>query len=83
MACRALWNATSDESFHSDALSEIDFTYSTKQSENKHAECIFCNGKFSEDDRGKICFKCLIFPLWAHMDFLTVENAKYICNFYK
>ena len=33
MACRALWNTTSDESLHSDVLSEIDFMYSIKESE--------------------------------------------------
>ena len=53
MACRALWNATSDESFHSDVLSQINFVYSTKESENKDAVCIFCNGKFSEDEEEK------------------------------
>ena len=35
MECRALLNITSDESFHSDVLSEIDFMYSTKESEKK------------------------------------------------
>ena len=54
MACQALWNTTSDGSFHSDVLSQIDFMYSTKESENKDAECIFCNGKFSEDEREEI-----------------------------
>ena len=47
MACQALWNTISDESFHSDVLSEIDFIYSTNESESKAAESIFCNGKFS------------------------------------
>ena len=46
----ALWNTSSDDLFHSDILSEIDFMYSTKESENKDTECIFCNGKFSEDE---------------------------------
>ena len=40
MACRALWITTCDESFHFDVLSEIDFIYSTKKSENKDAEYI-------------------------------------------
>ena len=36
-------------------LPEIDFMYSTKESENKDAvECIFCNGKFSENEEGEI-----------------------------
>ena len=50
----ALWNTIGDESFHSDILSGMDFVYFTKESENKDAECIFCNGKFSEDERGEI-----------------------------
>ena len=44
----------SDESIHSDVLSEINFMNSTKESENKDAECIFSNGKFSEDQLGEI-----------------------------
>ena len=54
MACRALWNTTSGESFHPDVLLKIDFIYSTKESENRDAECIFCNGNFSEDEQGEI-----------------------------
>ena len=54
MAFRALWNTTSDEQLHSDALPEIDFMYSTKESKNTDAEYIFCNRKFSEDERGEI-----------------------------
>ena len=35
-------------------LSEIDFMHSTIESENKNAECIFCNGKISENEHGEI-----------------------------
>ena len=35
-------------------ISEIDFIYSTKESKNKDAVYIFCNGKFSEDEQGEI-----------------------------
>ena len=35
-------------------LSEIDFKYSTKESENKESECIFCNGTFYEDEQREI-----------------------------
>ena len=48
--CGALWNTISDQLSRSDVLYEIDFMYSTKESENKDAECIFCNGKFSENE---------------------------------
>ena len=47
MACDSLMNTTSDESLHSDALPEIDFVYSTKESENKDAEYILCNRDLS------------------------------------
>ena len=57
MTCRALWNTANDESFHSDALSEINFMYSTNELENKGAECVFCNDKFSEDEREEIWIK--------------------------
>ena len=42
MACRALWNTTSDESFHTDVSAEIDFMYSMIESENKDYECTIC-----------------------------------------
>ena len=83
MVFLALWNTTSDESFHSDVLSEIDFIYSNKESENKDAECIFCNGKFSKDERGEIWIKCFSCSLWAPLDCTTAESAEYICDFYK
>ena len=83
MACRALWNTTSEESFHSDALSKIDFMYSTKEPENKDAKCIFCNEKFFEDEREEIWIKCFSCSLWAHLDCTEADNAKYICVFYK
>ena len=54
MTCQALWNTTCDELFHSEVLSEIGFIYSTKELENKDAECIFCNEKFSEGEKGEI-----------------------------
>ena len=67
MGRRALWNATRDESFYSDVLSETDFTYSQKESENEGAECTFCKGKFSEDEREEIWIKCFSCSLWAHL----------------
>ena len=85
MACRELWNNISDESFHSDVLSEIYFMYSTKESENKDAECILCNVtenvKFSEDERGEIWIKGFSCSLCAHLDCTAAENAEYICDF--
>ena len=57
MTYRALWNIISDELFLSDVFFEIGFVYSTKESENKNAECISCNGKFSEDDQREIWIK--------------------------
>ena len=78
MVCRTLWNTPSDKSFHSDVLPEIDFMYSTKESENKDAECIFCNGKFSEDERGDIWINYFGCSLWGHLDFTGTENAEYV-----
>ena len=63
MTCRTLWNTTRDESFHSYVLSEIDFMYSTKELENKDAECFFYNGKFSEDEQGEMWIKCFSWTL--------------------
>ena len=33
--------------------------YSIKESENKDAECIFCNGKMSGNELGEIWIKCI------------------------
>ena len=44
-------------------LPEIDFMYASKKSENKDAECIFCNGKFSEDEQGEIWINCFSWTL--------------------
>ena len=83
MACRALWYTTSDESFHSNMLSEIDFINSIKESENKNAEYIFCNGKFSKDEGGEIWIKCFSCSVWEHLDYTGAENVEYIYEFYK
>ena len=83
MACLALWNITSGESFRSNVLSEIDFMYSTKESENKESECIFFKGKFFEDDLGEIWIECFQCFLWAYLDCNSEENAEYICDSYK
>ena len=58
-------------------LSEIDFMYSTKESENKDAEYNFCSGKFAENEQGEIWIKCFC---WI---FTGIENAKYTYDFYK
>ena len=49
--------------FHCDVLFEIDFEYSTKESENKDSECIFRNGKFYEDEQREIWIKCFSWTL--------------------
>ena len=40
--------------------------YPTKESENKAAECIFCNIKFSKDGHGEIWIKCFNWTLPEH-----------------
>ena len=83
MTCPALWNTVGDEAIHSGVLSEIDFMYSTKQSESKDAKCNFCNGKFSKNERGEIWIKCFSCFVWEHLDCTTAVNAEYTCDFYK
>ena len=56
MASQAIWNTNSDESFHSDVLSEIDFMYSTKESVNKYAKCIFYKENSPRMDKEKFGF---------------------------
>ncbi|XP_023214317.1 PHD finger protein ALFIN-LIKE 8-like [Centruroides sculpturatus] len=76
-------SVSSDESFHSDVSSVMDFVPSTKEPENEDAECIFCNGKFCEDERVKIWVQCFICSLWAHLDFTGAERESYNCDFCK
>ena len=57
--------------------------YSPTESENKDAECIFWNGKFSEDERAEISIKCFSYSQSGHLDFSGAEKVKYICDFYK
>ena len=83
MACSELWNTNSDESFSSHILSENDLMDSTKALENKEAECIFCNGKFFEDDQREIWIMCFSCSLWVHLNCTEAENAEHICDFYK
>ena len=79
MACRGLWNTTSNELVHSDILSEIDFVYSTQESENKASECFICNGKFFEDERGEIWIKCFqLFSVGAPGLYQISERRVYL-----
>ena len=49
-------------------LSEIGLVYSTKETETKDAECIFSNGKFSEDGRRENWIKCFSCSLRVHIN---------------
>ena len=55
----------------------------TKKPENKDAERIFFNGKFSEDVGGGIWIQCFSCSLWAHLDCTGAENEDYIRDFCK
>ena len=83
MARRALWNPENVESFHFDVLSEIDLIHSTKESENKDAKYIFCNGKVFKVERREIFIMCFRCSLWVHIDCIIAKNAGNICDFYK
>ena len=77
MVYRALWSTTSYELFHSNVLSKINFMYSTKESEYKDAKCIFCNGKFFEDE-GAIWIKPFSCSMWSQLDCTVVESTECI-----
>ena len=79
MPCRALWNTNSDESFHCDVLSKFDSMYSTKESENKGSECIFCNGKFTDVERREIWSKCFCCSLWTLSCTVPQQRTQSIC----
>ena len=71
----------SDKSFHSDLSAEIDFMDSTEESENEDTECIFCNGKLSQDKRGEIWIKYFSCSLFAHLACTAAKNTDYVCDF--
>ena len=73
-------SSSDDESFHSVVSSELDFVPSTTL-DDTDADCLFCNGKFSEDARGEVWVKCLSCSMWAHLDCAGAEKTDYICDF--
>ena len=78
-----LWHTMSDKLFHSDVLSEIDFMHSKKESENKDTECIFCNGKYSEVERGEIWINCFSCSLRAYTESLGQRMQSISMTFMK
>lgn len=73
----------SNDSFHSDVSSVMDFIPNTTEPDDKDAECIFCNGKYSNDQRGEVWIRCVSCSLWAHFDCTGAEKDDYICDFCK
>lgn len=71
-----------DEPFHSDVSSQLGFVPFTVPDDND-ADCLFCDGKFSEDRRGEVWVKCLACSLWAHLDCAGAEKKDYICDYCK
>ncbi|GFV50744.1 hypothetical protein TNCV_2214051 [Trichonephila clavipes] len=70
-ACRALWiirYSMIPDTFHFDVSHVIDSIPSTEESEKKDTECIYCNGKFPEDQHWKIWIQCFSCLLWAHLE---------------
>ncbi|GBL74542.1 hypothetical protein AVEN_235466-1 [Araneus ventricosus] len=51
--------------------------------DSREATCIFCDGKFSEDTRGKVWVKCVMCQMWVHLDCAGAETASYVCDFCK
>lgn len=50
--------------------------------ENGDAECIFCTGNFSADQRGEAWIQCSVCIRWAHEDCAGSEKTKaYVCDF--
>ncbi|GBN59649.1 hypothetical protein AVEN_92138-1 [Araneus ventricosus] len=47
------------------------------------ATCIFCNRKFSEDTRGEVWIKYVMYQMWAHLDCAGADTVSYVCDFCK
>ncbi|XP_063216887.1 uncharacterized protein LOC134527855 isoform X1 [Bacillus rossius redtenbacheri] len=71
-----------NQTFISDKSSELDFI-PTSTPDSGDAECIFCQGMFSQDSRGEVWVRCLSCSLWAHNDCAGAEKMDYICDFCK
>lgn len=75
-------SSSENESFHSDKSSELDFIPSSRP-DCSDAECIFCQGMFSQDSKGEVWVQCVSCHLWAHNDCAGAERIDYICDFCK
>lgn len=54
-----------------------------QESPSKDADCIFCDGKFSDDNRGEIWVRCILCNCWAHEECAGADTDPYICDFCK
>lgn len=45
------------------------------------AACLFCDGRFSDDQRGELWIQCFMCNQWAHEQCSGAEKDAYICDF--
>lgn len=63
--------------------SEFDFPIGTKEPAEKDAECIFCEGNFSDDRKGELWVQCIMCSMWAHNECAGADVDAYVCDFCK
>ena len=69
--------------FHSDVLSEMDFVYSTKESEKKTTDLSSVMKNSPKINEENIWIMYLNYSLWAHLHCTAEDNAEYIWDFCK
>ena len=52
-----------------------------KKPDDSDAQCIFCEGRFSEDRKGELWVQCLMCNLWCHVDCAGADRDEYVCDF--
>lgn len=57
--------------------------HSEKVPESGDSQCIFCDGKFSDDVQGETWIQCTRCDLWCHADCADYEYGTYVCDFCK
>ncbi|GBL90760.1 hypothetical protein AVEN_215503-1 [Araneus ventricosus] len=77
------YDSSSDSSDHYDpplVVSDDDINVDINDGDkpdSRKANCIFCDGKFSEDTRGEVWVKCVMCQMLAHLDCAGAETASY------
>lgn len=72
-----------EETIVDDNLSDMDLPVGKRKPDDEDAACLFCEGLFSNDNKGELWIMCIMCNLWAYNDCAGAEKDIYICDFCK